>query len=73
MLDDHISPCGDSVEQFLHILIIQRHAAPGPISVRATTVNEDVAPQPRLLGRNGLLTNRIHDLVVLLLINESVA
>ena len=63
--DGYFRPHYDSLEQFFHVIVFQRHAAPGPIAARAVPMNINVAAEPSILWRRGFLFYSLHDCIVL--------
>src|SRR6185369_4946781 len=64
---------GYRVEQLLHVLILQRDAAPCPITFCAVAVNVNQTAEFRVLRRRDLLPLRFDDRVMLRLRDQPVA
>src|ERR1044072_2471010 len=61
------------VEEFLHLDILQRDAAPCPITAGAVSVYVDVAAEPGVLRRCGSALDCPNDCVMLRLANQVIA
>src|SRR5207247_6320087 len=53
------------IEQLSNVLVVQRDTAPGPITLRAVSVDVDLTAQPRVLQRCAFFLERAGYLLVL--------
>src|SRR5262245_3036665 len=65
MLYGHRRSDRHRIKQLFDIPVVQRDTTPGPVSLRAIAVNEQLASQPRVLRRHAFLLKRPRYLIVL--------